>query len=387
MILSAPALSEKNPPGFLNNLQALRAYAALSVVLVHLGQSYGRTAPFGNYGVDVFFVLSGYLMTRIARTDPSHFFARRLIRIVPIYWLFTLLLFGVTLTVPEMLNTTKSSWDHLWKSLLFVPYRKDNGLCQPLLYLGWTLNYEMFFYVLYAIGIRCSKARAPWITILLVALPAAACALWQPSSLVLQYFGSSIVFEFVLGILVYQVLASAPTPRLWFVKLLLVGACFLGLPYLDHATRASGNLFAFGMPEFLWGANSRLCALGLPAAALVFLAVDLEQQGCQVMNRTILLIGNASYILYLVHPYFLRAGEKAFHLSRVTTPQGKIALLAIILLVAVAGSCTLHLYLEKPIQRLLHRRFLKKPGRNPAPEELPARPISPPARIADSSPN
>lgn len=387
MSLSAGIPGEKNPTGFLNNLQALRAYAALSVVLVHLGQSYGGTAPFGGYGVDVFFVLSGYLMTRIARTEPSQFLTRRLIRIVPIYWLFTLLLFGATLVVPEMLNTTKAQGEHLWKSLLFVPYRKDNGLCQPVLYLGWTLNYEMFFYVLYAIGIRCSKSRAPWITMLLVTIPAAVSALWHPSSVVLSYFGSSIVFEFVLGILVYQVLAAVPTPRALAVKTVLLAACFLGLPYLDHVTYACGNLFIFGNPEFYWGPGSRLCALGLPAAVLVLLAVDLERHGLRVTNKTVLLVGNASYILYLVHPYALRAGEKAFHLNRVTTAQGKIALLAFILLVAVALSCALHLYVEKPIQKLLHRRLLKPPPKRPARGEAERQREPPAARIADSSSN
>ena len=385
MSLSAETLSEMNPRGFLNNLQALRAYAALSVVLVHLGQSYRGMESLGHYGVDVFFVLSGYLMTRIARSDPSQFFVRRLIRIVPIYWLFTVLLFGATLVVPEMLNSTKAQGDHLWKSLLFVPFRKDNGFCQPLLYLGWTLNYEMFFYVLYAIGIWGSKSRAPWLTILLVAILPAVCALGHPSSVVVQYFGSSIVFEFVLGILVYQVLASVPTPRALVVKTVLLAACFVALPWLEHVTYAAGNLFEFGNPEFLWGSQSRLCALGLPAALMVLLAIDLERHGCRIMNKTILLVGNASYILYLVHPYVLRAGEKAFHLSRVATAQGKIARLSLVVLIAVVLSCVLHLYVEKPIQRLLHRRFLKPPPKRPARGDLGCRQEAPATRITDSA--
>src|ERR1700757_5056732 len=101
--------------GYLNNLQVLRAYAAANVVLVHLLPLYGVSWHVGLYGVDLFFVLSGFLMMMIAGTDPSRFLTRRLIRILPLYWLCTLGVFVISLISPDFLHSTKPDWGNLLK--------------------------------------------------------------------------------------------------------------------------------------------------------------------------------------------------------------------------------------------------------------------------------
>src|SRR5689334_8064102 len=103
---------------------------------------------FGSFGIDVFFVISGYIMARIldSGSPPSgdFFFRRRILRIVPPYWFFTISLFCAAAVAPQVMGATRADSAELIKSLLFIPFVKEDGRTQPLLFLGWTLNVEMF---------------------------------------------------------------------------------------------------------------------------------------------------------------------------------------------------------------------------------------------------
>ena len=128
----------------LNNIQVLRAFAAGVVVLFHTGFAFPFMRPFGSFGVDVFFVISGYIMARIldprGGTSSDFFFRRRLLRILPPYWFFTLLLYMVALRVPQLMGSTRTGVVELLKSLFFIPFEKYSGVIQPVLFIGWSLN-------------------------------------------------------------------------------------------------------------------------------------------------------------------------------------------------------------------------------------------------------
>jgi peptidoglycan/LPS O-acetylase OafA/YrhL len=157
----------------LNNIQILRALAASVVILFHTGFTFPHLHSFGSFGVDVFFVISGYIMARILdpRSSAScdFFLRRRILRIVPPYWFFTLCLFCLAWVAPQsmeatqVMHGTRADGMELLKSLLFIPYLKRSGYIQPLLCPGWTLNFEMFFYLCLAIGLLFSRRHAAWI--------------------------------------------------------------------------------------------------------------------------------------------------------------------------------------------------------------------------------
>lgn len=325
-----------------NNLQALRAYAALSVILVHLLPLYGFSAPFGHYGVDLFFVLSGFLMARISATDTSRFLTRRLIRIVPAYWVCTIGVFLLACFQPALLHSTKPDWINLVKSLLFIPYRKESGLLQPVLNPGWTLNYEMFFYVVFAIVLWLKLPRPSiWAAVLVSLLPALALGR-PPGSDCRQFYSAPIVMDFVLGITVYHLCsrwAARPAERRWTLAALLAGVLTLPFVEIGH------------------GLYQRVFWLGVPAAIIVLLAVRLEQAGWGVKNPVLLLVGDASYLLYLTQIYVLQLGEKMIGLNRFNRPV-KILLGLGLVLGAVALACTLHRYCEVPVLQTLKRRLL-----------------------------
>lgn len=144
-------------------VQYLRAIAALSVFYYHFTAtlvSREMMTPvtiyeIGAAGVDLFFVISGFIMAKIAfenPVEPLSFMRRRLARIVPLYWVATALVFAIALAAPQLAGNVKPDWLHLAHSLLFLPYGSNGDITAPILVVGWTLNFEMFFYVLVAIG-------------------------------------------------------------------------------------------------------------------------------------------------------------------------------------------------------------------------------------------
>ncbi|RYG23519.1 MAG: acyltransferase, partial [Burkholderiales bacterium] len=140
----------------LYSVQYLRAAAALLVVVAHafsyqMGLGNPLVVEAGEVGVTLFFAISGFIMVHV--TGPGSFSAgdflvRRIVRIVPLYWLFTALAASLAVLAPALFKTTVFTWPHFIQSLLFIAHEAPNrGGTSPLLSLGWTLNYEAFFYV------------------------------------------------------------------------------------------------------------------------------------------------------------------------------------------------------------------------------------------------
>ena len=110
-------------------------------------------------GVDIFFVISGFIMVYASSRwfgsarAPRVFLAHRIARIVPLYWATMMVYLAVLLLTPWLLNSEYLAPHFVIASFLFIPAARPDGLVQPLYSLGWTLNYEMFFYALFAIAI------------------------------------------------------------------------------------------------------------------------------------------------------------------------------------------------------------------------------------------
>jgi peptidoglycan/LPS O-acetylase OafA/YrhL len=193
-------------------LQTLRAIAAWLVVADHalLDLTHSELQKpvtsvawaLGNIGVYVFFVISGFIMVHICwdefgrRGAAGNFLRRRIIRIVPLYWLATIA--ALAFHKVSVTHGAEAGWPELVRSLLFVPYQDEDGGWAPILPQGWTLNYEMMFYAIFAAALAFRRQIAlPVIggalgvfTLVGSLLPAGA----------LAYLSSPIVLWFVLGI-------------------------------------------------------------------------------------------------------------------------------------------------------------------------------------------
>ncbi|MCR5875270.1 acyltransferase [Phenylobacterium sp. J426] len=147
----------------MRSIQYLRGIAAFAVLVFHAAERAGGHFGVGAAGVDVFFVISGFIMWVVTcrkTPSPGDFLMRRVQRIVPLYWAATLLVVGVALAIPGSFPNLQVSFEALLKSLFFVPYHDAGGLIAPLIVPGWTLNYEMFFYLLFAGGLFGAGAPA-----------------------------------------------------------------------------------------------------------------------------------------------------------------------------------------------------------------------------------
>jgi exopolysaccharide production protein ExoZ len=197
----------------LNSLQILRGLAAWAVVFNHINQSYfmGKTdslfwgvfKDYGGFGVDIFFVLSGFVMALVSNKylqSGITFGVNRAFRLIPIYWFYTLLLVISILVLPS--GTYLTSWEglSLLKSLFFVPNINPNGYgYYPTLYVGWTLIYELFFYVIFSIVLTL-KLPKPSIICSIILVLIAYVYRWDP------FLGHSslLLIEFSLGILIFE---------------------------------------------------------------------------------------------------------------------------------------------------------------------------------------
>lgn len=160
------ALSTSSAPDKVERLvfvQYLRGVAAMMVVAHHALQARAgffnplpNEVNFGRPGVLIFFVISGFIMMHACKNESTAAFAwRRIIRVVPLYWLLTLVFFAIIFRNDLIAGVPLRRIDELVQSLLFIPHWHSGVTTQiwPILIPGWTLNYEMFFFVIFAIGI------------------------------------------------------------------------------------------------------------------------------------------------------------------------------------------------------------------------------------------
>ena len=333
-------------------VQILRALAALMVVAHHamimLAERNHLPVPnwiAGSSGVDIFFVISGFVMTissaplRRATHPARTFLARRLERVVPMYWLVTTLKVCVLLLAPALAMNGLGGWPHIAWSYLFLPSLSPEGRFEPVVVVGWTLNFEMAFYLLFAgaLGLRWRPIAVLGPVLialpLLYLLPPQRSAIWlAPLPYELFFYISSLLWEFLFG--------------------MVLG---LGVRYLRRLGWGWGLFLVLAALCPLWGWNApglsywRGLMWGLPAMAVVAGAVILEARWGAHSPRWALELGDASYSIYLVHTFTLPAVGLCLAMWPHRWPgEIPIALLVTVVLSALSGEL-LYRAVERPI--------------------------------------
>jgi exopolysaccharide production protein ExoZ len=340
----------------LHAIQVLRALAA-AMIVVHHGQAdaamLGLTtssllAPLEDFpwtaGVDIFFVISGFIMVHASRDLFGRsgaawiFLSGRLTRIVPLYWAATSLYCCAVLLAPDALNSDAPTLRQILASYLFWPAERPDGLVQPVFSLGWTLNYEMFFYVLFALAIVMPRRRA--VASLAVALSAFV-ALGALFSLPVAptFWTRPIILEFALGMGI-----GVARYENWLlpnvVRLLLVVFAIIWLAAypVTPSTQIDWHvLVSNGVP-----------AVSLVAAAALGRPRQRPEAGAE---RAMVVIGDASYALYLSHPFVIRALHQAVVVTGLGTAFGYWGFMALCMALTVVASIAIHLYFERPATR------------------------------------
>ena len=358
--------------GVLANVQLARAYAALIVVIGHTlhdleafgpgaGDLNAQSINWGA-GVDIFFVISGFIMVLVAGDDfgkPGaswRFFSRRVARVAPLYWLATTAVVLGALAMPSWLNVPLGDWRHVLASYAFIPdLRPGLTIARPVLALGWTLNFEMLFYVVFALAMflpfRFGVAAVAGLFVLAACFHVA----FAPSDPRIAFWTDPVALEFVFGVLIG--VAFRRGVRLAALPALAMVLLGLALATVDVTAMANGP------------ALTPVVRFGLPAA----LAISGAALGPQLTKGRALAwgvaLGDASYALYLSHPFVIRPLRK---MDQMLLGGGDGVLFAVIAAALCVGlALALHRWLEKPLTRSLVSRLRDAPAAI-APADKPA---------------
>jgi exopolysaccharide production protein ExoZ len=321
-------------------IQYLRAVAAGLIVFHHAAGIpifADHMAHFGTVGVDLFFVISGFIMwttTEQVRRTPGKFWLARIVRVVPLYWIFTTLYVAAALITPESFYVVHLDPAHILKSYLFVPATHPTlGLILPVYALGWTLNYEMFFYLLFGF---CLFVPWPRLRFGLLAcaflLLVAAGLLVQPQGAVARTYTDPILLEFLAGVMLAIV-----SPSLMRCGLLA------GLALATAAILWVAIVYGFGF------APERIISHGIPATAAVAGALMVEPTARGRPSRLWLMLGDASYSIYLAHPFAQRVLLIAINRTVGVAAIAPVLYVLTALVVGIAGGVICHYLIERPL--------------------------------------
>lgn len=283
------------------NIQALRAIAALLVVFAHLPGIEVKHSPdqvlpmifmLGISGVDLFFVISGFIMVYVTWHRPrglrsvGAFLFSRFTRIYPIYWLIAGLVFIAWKIRPDLISFDPDA-TRLWRSFLLIP---DNTL--PMLKVAWTLIHELYFYSVFALCLLLPRrflmgVLTLWAAAILLLQNSGFCPLSPTWRLMTNPVNLEFYFGAVIGWIYVQ--RSGPLPLAW-TALILGGLSFTaGLVYQSQ----------FALDPFPTYAQ-RTVVFGVPSALIVYGLVAVERMGTRSPKR-LATVGDWSYALYLSH--------------------------------------------------------------------------------------
>lgn len=359
------------------SIQALRALAAIMVVFHHAQNDAGRAAaeigaPFERFfplpwaaGVDLFFVVSGFVMVFSSEKmfavpgGAGQFMSRRIARIVPLYWLATALFLAAALRGAAAGKQIAPSLGEILSSFAFLPWPRGlDGAPRPVHSLGWTLEYEMFFYLVFACFLWLPRTRAVAGVAAFLGALVLANAVFQPQNVALAYWSDPIVLEFALGMgiaLAHRGGLRLPAPAAF--GLVVAGLMVLGFDPMHSAFEGFDALDPNG---FL-----RLFSWGAPMAA-IFAAVVLREQAPATgpAMRFAAVVGDASYALYLFHPIaiiVLRKVWLAAHLERF----GYWPLVIASTLASIALALAIYRWIEQPLTRLAQGWLVRPQAKRP----------------------
>jgi peptidoglycan/LPS O-acetylase OafA/YrhL len=319
------------------------------IVLFHLELQLHRVGYQGYWphfldaGVDIFFVVSGFIMwiTTAKGMTTLEFYRRRILRIVPLYWLLTSVVLVTLIAYPSVVQTARFDMLHVLGSYLFFPVLHPVvGDMNPLLIPGWTLNYEMFFYAIFGVSLVLpALPRLILVSALLYGLASVHTLTIATPPTVIQFYTAYIIIEFAFGMALGWLYCSGGKVSGRFAwPCFLIGAA---------AIAVSG-----GMPV-------RGLSVGVPALLLVAGAVMIERLHGVPNIPGLHLLGNASYSLYLSHTIVLSAvGQLWQRLPLDLIPGATLVFGCTAAASTIAAGVLIYLFIEVPMLRLGKLRIL-----------------------------
>lgn len=329
------------------SIQYLRAVAALMVVAYHAGVNKGVFVGVGAAGVDIFFVISGFIMWTVTEREssPREFLRLRAIRIVPLYWAVTLGVAALAVLAPALVRNYDPEPQRILLSLFFVPHPDPTGQIYPFITPGWTLNYEMFFYLVFAVALALPRQRQGlFLTLVLTALVIAG-RLRPSDGPIWRTYTDPLLLEFLAGVMLAKAWRADRLPSAGVGALAILAGVggFVAL----HVT----GYYLEPLRALIWG---------LPAFLIVAGALTLEVRRGVPKLPWLKAVGDGSYSIYLCHTVLIAALAKV--VGGLPTP----AFVVVTLVVSTVGGVLCFKLFERPVTERLKR--LTAPRRTAAVE-------------------
>jgi len=345
--------------GKIQNIQALRGIAVLLVVLFHLlsiEQKYGGAVyilpdffQFGMFGVDLFFVISGFVMVSVTRgkfqilNEALKFFYHRVARIYPLYWVYTTLLLIVFFIQPMWINNAQGNQVDILASFLLLPSH-----ILPLVVVGWSLIHELYFYIVFFMLL-----------------------LWLPE----KYLKYSLLF-WGGSIAVVNLSFDSNNPAIQIIShpltIEFIGGCFIAILYFQKEINISNkilliltissvvpSLFAFVYYQNITGLIIplgwwRVIIFGIPALVLVSCVLAAEKNGF-IFHSSLIRVGDISYSIYLSHILTLSVFGRIWQKFSSDNIIDNIVLIPILIILVLIVGFLSYFIIEKPLLRLSHK--------------------------------
>jgi peptidoglycan/LPS O-acetylase OafA/YrhL len=324
----------------IQNIQGLRGIAVLLVVFTHMLSIEGKYAQFeyiipelfiiGESGVDLFFLISGFVMVAVTHSKSQSkiqiqkFLFHRVARIYPLYWFYTVLILGVYLLQPSLVNSNQGNQVNIFASFLLIPQNLS-----PLVFVGWTLIHEMYFYFVFTILLFLPRKHLVfglicWGALVIIGnvfLP------WEDNSYVKVYF-SPLTLEFIAGAFIAILYYSRTIKGSAKIYALVAFSTWVSGYYIFQTI--SGEVNPSG-----W---ARVLVFGVPASFALYAALLYERNNGTIMSKWICKIGDISYSVYLSHVIVLSVVGRLWGLFAAEGYLDNISMLFIMLIaVLIAG--------------------------------------------------
>jgi exopolysaccharide production protein ExoZ len=353
-----------------DSIQALRAVAILLVVYTHaldsatmvfgssLQSKFYYLKDWGPIGVDLFFAISGFIMTRVVESYISRghwksFIIKRILRIVPLYWLLT----AVAILLKTYMNINITSLE-IGKAFYFFPFLDKEEFIFPIMNVGWSLSYEVYFYLIIAVMIILVKPDN--FLYKLIAFLVGACfigLLFDYKNILYTFLTSSLLLEFAMGIvcgIVYDRIKRSKYSLRFAWVLVIVGTM----------TALSTILWKFKPTDISLVLENNALAIfrgviwGVPCAMILLGSVLLEKNKSFKTPDFIKFLGDASYSNYLGHMFIINIATKFSHKIFMYSDAFSADLYIIILvIICTLVSAPIYMYIEKPLTKLTNRIY------------------------------
>lgn len=339
-----------------NLIQILRGFAAIFVMLYHATKHYkSKELLFlngffdnGFFGVDIFFVLSGFVIycsskKHLTNGDGFGFLKRRLVRVYPSFWLFLLVpLTLVFIISPSFISDPSAFKFENYLKIVFLVFNHPQ-----ISQVTWTLSFEVYFYLLFFLLIYNKKFKIIIGGVLLISILNLLNKDVLQDMYLKKYIFSPLLLEFFLGVIIAFIIENTKKKNNFLFVLLFCLSIFLFV-LID---------FFIANQYISISKHYRVLSYGFASFFLILALVLIEKFNTIKPLKILILIGDSSYILYLIHSIILSFFDNTLILSGkliFTNSQLTTILICVFILIL---SVFLHKFIEKPMLRLLNKKI------------------------------